>query len=371
MTTKKDCGDLKKWFSKRDDNFRKPYEAETKTYLRSHIYVATCNEDAFLTDPTGDRRYWVIPINKVIDIAAVRKHRDAIWATAYEHFINGAAWWFDHVKEDLVINLNARYRITDDVWTEILDDWLTVNNYSRTTSRELLTLGLGLPEAQIDRRAETRVSKIMKQIGWSYDRYYVIGENGKRKRVRGFIKPDINMGHWDTSFGDVSHEVSHTQNHTEQSFQDNGTLGTHLFTKLTQENKSELNRENNEVDPEGKNIDQLPTSVQNENENEKNNKLEKLEKRCVPCVPRIENFTGTNFDSGTLVSQDVSHKKDVSHNYQIGDRLEFKRNPDTQQEVGEITEFLDKHGYFCEVLTKNKEKLALTLAQIKCRQGFE
>jgi predicted P-loop ATPase len=367
MTTKKDCGDLKKWFSKRDDNFRKPYEAETKTYLRSHIYVASCNEDAFLTDPTGDRRYWVIPINKVIDIAAVRKHRDAIWATAYEHFINGAAWWFDHVKEDLVINLNARYRITDDVWTEILDDWLTVNNYSRTTSRELLTLGLGLPEAQIDRRAETRVGKIMKQMGWSYDRYYVIGENGKRKQVRGFLRPDKTL---ETLKTQVLKDVSYTQNYAESDFQENKTNKTHLFSKLTKENESELNGKNNKVDPEGENIDQLPISVQNENENEKNNKLDKLGKRSVLFVLDTETPTGTDFDNETLVSQDVSYKKDVScdvSSYQIGDRIEFKRNPDTQQEVGEITEFLDKHGYFCEVLTKNKEKLALTLAQIKCR----
>ncbi len=50
------------------DYYRVPYGKGTGAYPRIASLVGTCNHEKFLTDDTGSRRYWVVPIDK-IDLA--------------------------------------------------------------------------------------------------------------------------------------------------------------------------------------------------------------------------------------------------------------------------------------------------------------
>jgi predicted P-loop ATPase len=250
MTTKRECGELKKWFSKRDDNFRKPYEAESHTYLRQHIYVATCNEDTFLTDSTGDRRYWIIPITSPINIADVKKYRDAIWSAALAHYEGGAKWWFDHLKEDYVMNLNVNYRVSD-TWSEVIEDWLLVNKYDRATTNDILAQALDIPVQHISTGHTRRLQRCMSEINWKPSRYYHL-EGGIRKRVRGYIShnfkgfesddmDETGNGTDKTDKPDRKIYLSYSENPTPQGLQNRGTDGTDKNEKKERKKGGGLN----------------------------------------------------------------------------------------------------------------------------------
>ncbi len=83
------------------------------------------NESGFLRDPTGARRFWVIPV-KSIDFKAFESiNKDLLWAQAYDLYINGEKWWFDDTDKDInkelqrLHNAHKAYSVADDLFNEI------------------------------------------------------------------------------------------------------------------------------------------------------------------------------------------------------------------------------------------------------------
>ena len=79
---RKDISTVKAFITIAYDNIRPPYGRQTVTYNRRSIIVGTTNGDDFLRDPTGNRRFWVIPVKKPIPIDLLEEERDRIWAAA-------------------------------------------------------------------------------------------------------------------------------------------------------------------------------------------------------------------------------------------------------------------------------------------------
>jgi len=68
---KKDVSALKKFITTKTDSFRTPYSRTVKEYPRRSILVGTTNEQEILADPTGSRRFWVIPVKSMIPVEQV------------------------------------------------------------------------------------------------------------------------------------------------------------------------------------------------------------------------------------------------------------------------------------------------------------
>lgn len=65
------------------DRDRMSYGKHAGDYARRWVMIITTNDRAFLTDPSGNRRYWVVTLGvEKIDIDAVQAERDQIWAEA-------------------------------------------------------------------------------------------------------------------------------------------------------------------------------------------------------------------------------------------------------------------------------------------------
>ena len=64
-TMKKDPDTLKAFFTLPADKWRSPYAASPETHPRRTIFAGTVNDDHFLADPTGNRRFAVIPLDNM------------------------------------------------------------------------------------------------------------------------------------------------------------------------------------------------------------------------------------------------------------------------------------------------------------------
>lgn len=64
-TAKHEQGELKAFIDRATDEYRLPYDAESISYPRLMIAYASVNEDEFLKDTTGNRRYWSIPCKEI------------------------------------------------------------------------------------------------------------------------------------------------------------------------------------------------------------------------------------------------------------------------------------------------------------------
>ena len=74
---------VKLFASKTVDSARPTYARSRVDRPRRGIVVATTNEDTYLRNTTGNRRFWPVRVGK-IDLAQVKEDRDQLWAEACE-----------------------------------------------------------------------------------------------------------------------------------------------------------------------------------------------------------------------------------------------------------------------------------------------
>jgi hypothetical protein len=72
---------LKTFLSTSVDSVRLPYMSRSGLYPRSCVFIGTTNEDEYLMDQTGNRRFWPVKCGR-IDMAYVAEVRDQVYAEA-------------------------------------------------------------------------------------------------------------------------------------------------------------------------------------------------------------------------------------------------------------------------------------------------
>jgi hypothetical protein len=114
---RRDVSNTKAFLSSSIDAVRPPYCRDTQDFPRASIIVATTNKDEFLSDETGNRRFWIIPVQKRINIKLLKKERNALWAAAVAAYKSGESWWLDY-DEEVTAEVIAQEFQTTDPWLE-------------------------------------------------------------------------------------------------------------------------------------------------------------------------------------------------------------------------------------------------------------
>jgi predicted P-loop ATPase len=75
---RRDLASVKAFLTCSRDYIRPPYGRSVQAFDRPSIIVGTTNQDEFLGDSTGNRRFWVIPVQQEVDLKLLRTERDRI-----------------------------------------------------------------------------------------------------------------------------------------------------------------------------------------------------------------------------------------------------------------------------------------------------
>ena len=151
---------IKMQLSTRADWLRLAYRRDPARYPRQSIFVSTANDNDYLKDPTGARRFWPVRCGK-IDLEALARDRDQLWAEAVHRYRAGETWW--EVPEQAKDEQEARYQ--SDSWEEIIAPWLS--GRSEVTTTEVLRDCLEILENRDhSHAAQIRVGNALKRFGW-------------------------------------------------------------------------------------------------------------------------------------------------------------------------------------------------------------
>lgn len=175
---RRDISAVKAFLTTQRDQVRPPYGRDILDMPRPSIIVGSTNELEFLSDPTGNRRYWVIPVTAPqIDLVELAHNRDRIWAAAVHAFRAGETWILPDEMRQVAKADNDNYT-SSDPWEEMVMYYC--EQHQKVTVSEVLVNCLKLEVHQMDKRAEMRVTKILRQSGWGSSRKVV---HGRRVRV--------------------------------------------------------------------------------------------------------------------------------------------------------------------------------------------
>ncbi|MEG4409138.1 VapE domain-containing protein [Microcoleus sp. MON2_D5] len=160
---KKQVEQLKAFLSSRIDSLRRPYGRSIEDFPRSSVFVGSTNRQEFLHDPTGERRYWVIPVTQKIPIETVEAERDQIWAAAVAAYKAGEQWWLTPDEDKLLGEKNKGWQ-SSDTWEASILNYLEFR--STCTIAELLEKVIDLDLSQQKKAEQMRVSDILRCNGW-------------------------------------------------------------------------------------------------------------------------------------------------------------------------------------------------------------
>jgi putative DNA primase/helicase len=99
------------------DVYRAPYARATESVPRTSIIVGTTNDPSFLSDPTGNRRYWPIAVKRELNLTRLAEWRDQLWAEAVVAFKKGEKWWLTSTMEGRLSEQQEDFEQVDP-WTE-------------------------------------------------------------------------------------------------------------------------------------------------------------------------------------------------------------------------------------------------------------
>ena len=161
---KRQAGEIKAFLVRKKDIFRPPYGRTALEFPRHGIIVGTVNGNQFLVDPTGDRRYQVIPIqtNK-IDIKQLAIERDNIWSAAVHAYRNGEQWWLTDEEQKLSNENNQQFRSVDE-WESAIANYL--ENQVQVSVTQILQDVFDFELGKIDRSSQMRVSNVLTSLNW-------------------------------------------------------------------------------------------------------------------------------------------------------------------------------------------------------------
>ncbi len=115
---------IKAFLTRTTDRFRPPYGRYTIEVPRQCVFAGTVNPDTYLRDETGNRRFWPVRCG-TIDIDALARDRDQLWAEAVARFRAGAIWWLDTPELIAAATAEQEKRYQADAWDALIDHWLT------------------------------------------------------------------------------------------------------------------------------------------------------------------------------------------------------------------------------------------------------
>ncbi|MGL4637189.1 MAG: VapE domain-containing protein [Beijerinckiaceae bacterium] len=158
---------VKAFASRAVDVARPAYARTAERRKRRGILVGTTNDDQYLKDETGNRRFLPVSTGKV-DLDGVEAIRDQLWAEASvreakgESTILPTSLWATAASEQYK-------RLPTDGWHDVLEGirGISRNGREQVASAYLLADVLKIHGAQIDHFKTKRLAKVMRALGWT------------------------------------------------------------------------------------------------------------------------------------------------------------------------------------------------------------
>jgi putative DNA primase/helicase len=168
---------IKSFITRQVDHYRPAYGRHPADFPRQCVFAGTTNQESYLRDETGGRRFWPVRVG-TINVKALAAARDQLWAEAAMRHAAGEPWWLDDCFLVAAAAVEQRERYDEDIWHERIRLFLV--GREEVTIAEVLD-GLKVDPARQGDAEKKRVGKTLRALGW--ERGQARRGDGSRPRV--------------------------------------------------------------------------------------------------------------------------------------------------------------------------------------------
>ncbi len=172
------------WITRSVEHWTPKYKEMSTTYGRRFICFATSNEDDFLDNPNGERRWLPLRVERRVDTDGIAKVCEQLWAEGLVRYLESGIAWQD--AERLAVEQHAAFK-SEDSWASAVTKWLDHPDMSGETPRKRswLTLqdvaegALSMPARTVRFGDQRRLGQVMRSLGFELSPRKVNGRSEK------------------------------------------------------------------------------------------------------------------------------------------------------------------------------------------------
>ena len=158
---KSEIESTKAFISRQEEKFRPAYRRKEIVYKRRCVFIGTTNQDTYLRDETGNRRFWPVAVGK-INLESLTRDRDLLWAEAVHRYRAGEKWHLTPVERALASAVQKE-RVSDDIWqSELAVALEDVPEVAIKYAAERL----GLTLEKLSKADQNRITAALKALGF-------------------------------------------------------------------------------------------------------------------------------------------------------------------------------------------------------------
>ncbi|WP_455275117.1 VapE domain-containing protein [Ralstonia thomasii] len=162
---------VKGFVSSAVDRFREPYQRREIVQPRQQIFIGTTNQNEYLKDATGNRRFWPVRIDGMVDLDRLREWRDQLFAEAVHRFDAGEVWHPTRDEQERLFKPEQEFREVMDPWLPLINRFMEQPEQRMRTeffANDILTVALSIPPDRLGptKQESMRVASIMKRLGY-------------------------------------------------------------------------------------------------------------------------------------------------------------------------------------------------------------
>ncbi|MBF0093366.1 MAG: bifunctional DNA primase/polymerase [Alphaproteobacteria bacterium] len=157
---------LKAFITRTTEIYRPPYGRCEVHEPRQCVFIGTTNKSVYLRDETGGRRFWPVKVGVThgLDVDALARDRDQLFAEAVHLFHAGERWWPDREFESAHIKPEQEARFEADAWEDSIATFLA--DKAHVTVTEVARSALCIETARLGTTEQRRITGILERLEW-------------------------------------------------------------------------------------------------------------------------------------------------------------------------------------------------------------
>lgn len=170
-----DITEIKRFVASTEDYFRASFDRRARKYPRQLVFGGSTNERRYLSDATGNRRFWPVGVTRLIDIDWVVANRDQLFAEAMVRFRAGERMHPTQDEEERLFKPQQELRESSSSIADEVAAYVTTHpagsSMAKTTLVNVLhCIGIEIEKLGPGRHHEKQAAAALRKLGWEEKR---------------------------------------------------------------------------------------------------------------------------------------------------------------------------------------------------------